>query len=95
MGYPALHKEGEPAHERQRRVAGITLSMLVRIEHNEVDPRFSSIPKLTSTLGVHAWRCLESVEREKEVSTAQGRSLGRYTVPSARGLQGTAISTVR
>jgi transcriptional regulator with XRE-family HTH domain len=46
--------------EELARAAGISLRQLVRIESNEVEPRFSTIRKLAGALGVEPSELLDS-----------------------------------
>jgi transcriptional regulator with XRE-family HTH domain len=46
--------------EELARTAGISLRQLVRIESNEVEPRFSTIRKLAGVLGVEPSALLDS-----------------------------------
>ena len=46
--------------EELARVAGISLRQLVRIESNEVEPRFSTMRKLAGVLGVEPSELLDS-----------------------------------
>ena len=46
--------------EELARAAGISLRQLVRIESNEVEPRFSTIRKLAGVLGVEPSELLDS-----------------------------------
>jgi transcriptional regulator with XRE-family HTH domain len=46
--------------EELARAAGISLRQLVRIESNEVEPRFSTIRKLAGVLGVEPSELLDT-----------------------------------
>jgi transcriptional regulator with XRE-family HTH domain len=46
--------------EELARAAGISLRQVVRIERNEVEPRFSTIRKLAGVLGVEPSELLDS-----------------------------------
>jgi transcriptional regulator with XRE-family HTH domain len=46
--------------EELARAAGISLRQLVRIERNEVEPRFSTIRKLAGVLGIEPSALLDS-----------------------------------
>jgi transcriptional regulator with XRE-family HTH domain len=46
--------------EELARVAGISLRQLVRIERNQVEPRFSTIRKLAGAFGVEPSDLLDS-----------------------------------
>ena len=45
--------------EQLARMAGISLRQIVRIERNEVEPRFSTILKLADALGVEASKLVD------------------------------------